>query len=64
LLGCFNQQEPRRIYNTLVMLHYLMDRISPGHHWRQRLVEMMNRHHIDPSQMGFPVDWKIRAIWL
>lgn len=64
LLGCFNQQEPRRIYNTLVMLHYLMDRVSPDHHWRQRLVEMMNRHHIDPSQMGFPVDWKTRAIWI
>lgn len=58
LLSNFNSQEPRRIYNTLVMLDYLMNRIAPGHHWRQRLLDMLNRHHIDPVRMGFPDDWK------
>lgn len=63
LVGNFNPQEPRRIYNTLVMLHYLMNHIAPGHHWRQRLLDMLNRHSIDPTRMGFPNDWKTRAIW-
>jgi abortive infection bacteriophage resistance protein len=63
LLNNFNPQEPRRLYNTLVMLHYLMNHIAPGHHWRQRLLDMLNRHGIDPARMGFPNDWKTRAIW-
>lgn len=64
LLSSFNPKEPRRIYNTLVMSHYLMNRIAPDHHWRNRLLELLNRHYIDPVRMGFPDDWKTRAIWL
>lgn len=63
LLSSFNTQQPRRIYNTLVMLVYLMNQIAPDHHWRQRLIAMLNRRHIDPARMGFPGDWKTRAIW-
>jgi abortive infection bacteriophage resistance protein len=63
ILSSFNPNEPRRIHNTLVMLVYLMNQIAPGHLWRQRLIDMLNRHHIDPARMGFPSDWKIRAIW-
>jgi abortive infection bacteriophage resistance protein len=63
LLSSFNSQQPRRIYNTLVMLLYLMNHIAPDHHWRQRLLDMLNRHHIDPVRMGFPNDWKTRTIW-
>lgn len=63
LLGNFNAHEPRRIYNNLVMLLYLMNLIAPGHHWRQRLLDMLNRHHIDPAHMGFPDDWSTRSIW-
>ncbi|MEI6067994.1 MAG: Abi family protein [Methylococcaceae bacterium] len=63
LLSSFNPKEPRRIYNTLVMSHYLMNCIAPDHHWRNRLLELLNRHHIDPVRMGFPDDWKARTIW-
>jgi len=63
LLSSFNSQQPRRIYNTLVMLLYLMNHIAPNHHWRNRLLELLNRHHIDPARMGFPDDWKTRTIW-
>jgi abortive infection bacteriophage resistance protein len=63
LLSSFNPKEPRRIYNTLVMLHYLMNIIAPNHHWYQRLLDMLTRHHIEPTRMGFPNDWKMRAIW-
>jgi abortive infection bacteriophage resistance protein len=63
LLSSLNPTETRRIYNTLTMLLYLMNRIAPGHHWRQRLLELITRHHIDPTRMGFPADWNTRAIW-
>ncbi len=63
LLSSFNPQASRRIYNTLVMLIYLMNRIAPGHHWRQRLTGMLARHHVGPARMGFPDDWKTREIW-
>jgi abortive infection bacteriophage resistance protein len=56
-------QAPRRIYNTLVMLAYLMDCISPHHHWKQRLFELIDRHQIDVRKMGFPADYMERAIW-
>ena len=54
---------PKRIYNTLVMMLYLMDKISPDHHWRKRLIERIDQHQIDTTRMGFPADWKTKAIW-
>lgn len=63
LLSSFNPTEPKRIYNTLTILLYLMNRIAPGHHWRQRLIDLITRHHIDPAHMGFPADWQTRTIW-
>jgi abortive infection bacteriophage resistance protein len=63
LLSSFNFHKPRHIYNTLVMIKYLMDQIAPGHHWQQRLDATLEQHHINTEHMGFPVDWKMRAIW-
>ncbi len=54
----------RKLYNTLVMTGYLMDVINPGHHWKQRLKDLIDIHNIDTSKMGFPADWKARPIWL
>ncbi|MEJ0005981.1 MAG: Abi family protein [Steroidobacteraceae bacterium] len=31
-------QKPKRVYNTLVMLVHLLDRISPRSQWRQHLL--------------------------
>ncbi|WP_213055009.1 hypothetical protein, partial [Escherichia coli] len=53
----------RKIYNTLVMLGYLMDVISGEHHWKQRLIQLINHHQIDIDRMGFPADWQARPIW-
>jgi len=63
LLSSFNPKAPRRIYNTLVMMNYLMNQIAPGHHWHERLISILTRYHIDTKPMGFPDDWKTRAIW-
>lgn len=56
-------QAPRRIYNTLVMFGYFMDCISPGHRWKARLFDLIQRHGIDVAQMGFPKDYLERPIW-
>ncbi len=53
----------RKLYNTLVMLAYLMDIVCPDHHWRSRLKELLSEHHIDVSMMGFPENWEELPIW-
>lgn len=60
---CFNPNAPRKIYNSLVMLVFLLDIISPQHHWRCRLFDLLNKHHIDTKAMGFPVGWQSLAVW-
>ncbi|WP_435102645.1 Abi family protein [Arhodomonas sp. AD133] len=59
----FHQQEPRKIYNTVTMLAYLLDRISPNHSWKRRLLALLDEHGIDPAQMGFPRDFRDRPLW-
>ncbi|MFT6908393.1 MAG: abortive infection bacteriophage resistance protein [Oleiphilaceae bacterium] len=56
-------QQQRKLYNTLVMLLHLMNIMNPHHSWGQRLFELINHHQIDCNKMGFPRDWKARAIW-
>ncbi|MCF6362403.1 MAG: Abi family protein [Gammaproteobacteria bacterium] len=59
-----NRQRPKQLYNTLTMLEYFMNTISPGHHWRARLIELFEKHPIaDLGAMGFPEDWQARLIW-
>ena len=59
----FNPAEDRKLYNTLVMIAYLMDCVSPGHLWKQRLKELIERYTIDPLPMGFPQGFALRPIW-
>ncbi|NOQ77383.1 MAG: Abi family protein [Methylococcaceae bacterium] len=54
----------RKIYNSLVLIGYLMDIISPGNHWKKRLIELIDSHDVDVSQMGFPPNWKGQKIWV
>lgn len=58
-----NKSEPRKIYNTLVILLYLLNLISPNHHWKNRLLDLLDQHQIDVSRMGFPNDFKRLPIW-
>ncbi len=53
----------RKIYNTLVILLYLMDQIAPKHHWRARLRCLLVSHARLLSAMDFPTDWLERNIW-
>jgi len=54
----------KRLYNTLVMLAYLMDKINP-HSWKHRLGLLFTKHpEVSERPMGFPDDWRDRPIWL
>ncbi|MFO7582448.1 Abi family protein [Guyparkeria sp.] len=63
LRGVTNPSAPRKIYNTLAMLAYLLDVISPDHHWRRHLGRLIARHEIDTRLMGFPDDWEGEVFW-
>lgn len=63
LVVSLNSQDSRRLYNTLTVLAWLLDCISPQHHWKQRLKALLARHGIDVQRMGFPAVWEQKAIW-
>jgi len=53
----------RKTYNTLVIILHLMDIIAPDHHWRKRLLALIDSHGIDVGHMGFPESWKEFPVW-
>ncbi len=60
----FNSDSDRKIYNTLAMLVYVLNIISPGTTWPIRLKQLiMEQEIIDTSDMGFPSDWKEFELW-
>ena len=59
-----NLQQPKHLYNTLVMLEYIMNVISPDHHWKRRLMALFEKHPVvKPEAMGFPIGWQALPIW-
>jgi abortive infection bacteriophage resistance protein len=63
LLQSLRNDGDRRLYNTLVLLLFLMNTVNPGHHWRSRLTALLASHDINTEAMGFPSDWRIRPLW-
>lgn len=64
ILDSFHAAEVRRIYNTLTLLGHMMDVVSPGHTWTQRLLELIESTRFPVcAEMGFPPDWKQRSAW-
>lgn len=59
----FNTADGKKLYNTLVMLAYLMDQINP-HNWKKRLGKLFVKHpDVTARHMGFPDNWRDRPIW-
>jgi abortive infection bacteriophage resistance protein len=58
-----NPSDERRVYNTLTVLAWLMDRTSREHHWKQRLINLIFHHSIKLNLMGFPSDWHRLPLW-
>lgn len=60
----FNQKENRKIYNTLVMLGYMVSLMSPGSTWAERVKHLIDENSIvKPEYMGFPYNWKEVPMW-
>lgn len=48
----FNRRTNRQIYNTLVLLAFFLDQISPSHHWKNKLLELTKKCPLPLSAMG------------
>ncbi|CAA6605984.1 Abi-like [Rhodospirillaceae bacterium LM-1] len=63
LAANLNFDKGRSLYNTLVMLGFMMDIISPHTGWKKRVLDLIVHHGIDPTSMGFPSDYRDRRLW-
>lgn len=60
----FNHTADRKIYNSLVMLGYLLLLISPGTSWVRRMRQLLADYpQAHPAAMGFPEDWQRLPFW-
>ena len=60
----FSETENGKLYNTLVMLSYLMIVITNNRTWTRDLVALMNQYpNIPQERMGFVADWRELLIW-
>lgn len=65
LSECCNPHASRKIYNTLVMLGYILKTIIPDSTWIHRLRQLINEFpRVDLAAMGFPRDWEKLSIWM
>lgn len=65
IAAAFNPGETQLLYNTLTMLAYLLDLMSPNHTWRRQVRDLIAAHpEIDTTRMGFPADWQQRSLWV
>lgn len=62
LVGAMNPGT-RGLYNSLVILLYLMGIIERNRDWRQQLTFRIRSAPFDPSFMGFPDTWELLPIW-
>ncbi len=53
-----------KLYTSLCCVQYLLNAISPGNHFKQRLKTLLKRYTVvDLAAMGFPQDWQTEALW-
>ena len=55
----------RRIYNTIIIIDYLWDKIclnckTP---WRYQVRDLIIEYNIDSKRMGFPETWLNSTFW-
>ncbi len=60
----FNKSCDRKIYNTLVIIIYLLDIIIPSGDWPERLLALLAENSSLPYRsMGFPTGWREFPVW-
>lgn len=64
IIDWFNRDAERYLYNTLVMLGYLLKLMSPGTTWPYRVKQLIAENPIiDTALMGFPSNWQELSLW-
>lgn len=64
ILSSLHPAEPRKLYNTLVLLGHFVNVISPANTWTRQLVDLIQGTAFDVApEMGFPADWRERDFW-
>jgi abortive infection bacteriophage resistance protein len=64
IVNWLNPAADRNIYNTLVILGYLMNLMSPGTTWCNRVRQLVEAYPLaDPAFMGFPLGWQEMSLW-
>jgi len=59
-----NAAAPRKLYNTLAVLGYLIGIIAPGSEWRKHLVRLIASCPLaEPAAMGLPAGWQEMPAW-
>ncbi|APS44712.1 Abi family protein [Piscirickettsia salmonis] len=56
-------ENARKIYNTLTMMLYFMNKVNPNHHWKDRFFSIVNNHNIDLNKMGFKKEYQ-QGLWI
>lgn len=62
----YNEQESRKIYNSLVLLGHTQSVILPDGDWKTRLqthLGALQAIGLTVAEMGFPKDWNVRPFW-
>lgn len=60
----FNPASERYIYNTVAMLGFLVNLMSPGTTWPARMRKLIEEYPlVQPGHMGFPANWKELPLW-
>jgi abortive infection bacteriophage resistance protein len=64
IIKSFEEKDENYLYNTLTMLGYLVDIISPNSTWVSRVKNLISQcGQIRVTDMGFPGDWLSRYPW-
>jgi abortive infection bacteriophage resistance protein len=58
-----NDRLLKKLYNTLVLLAYLMEQVCQHSTWMVKLKSLISEHNIDVTKMGFPNNWMNKPIW-
>lgn len=57
-------KQKMKLYNTLVMMNWMLNIIQPDHDWTHRLLALLAEYPtIQTRHMGFPQSWRNHPIW-
>lgn len=65
LANSFNDSEVSKIYNTLTVIAYLLEKIDSKQQFISQTKDLLqNSNCVSPATMGFPSDWENLPIWV